>query len=115
MGEEFPQNARIKQSEEFRRIQKSGRRFHTKHFIVCSSVPSEPTCRFGLTVSRKVGNAVVRNRVKRLLRESIRRSRAGWSGGDVVFIAKTTSASATQSEVLQQVQDAFARIQRGRR
>src|SRR4051794_16760064 len=38
---------------------------------------SERPARFGLTVSRKVGNAVVRNRVKRRLREALRRIEAG--------------------------------------
>lgn len=50
--------------------------------------------RFGLTVSRKVGNAVVRNRVKRWLREAIRQEPHSLTGLDVVFIARGGAATA---------------------
>ncbi len=50
--------------------------------------------RFGLVVSRKVGNAVVRNRVKRWLREVVRRAPVPKVGVDVVLIARWSSANA---------------------
>lgn len=47
-----------------------------------------PAPRIGITVSSKVGNAVVRNRVKRWVREAFRAERAAWPPVDVVVIAR---------------------------
>jgi ribonuclease P protein component len=57
--------------------------------------------RIGITVSKKVGNAVIRNRIRRWVREFVRRDR-GWlpAGRDVVVIAKHDAAQiAHQAEV----------------
>jgi ribonuclease P protein component len=56
--------------------------------------------RMGVTVTRKVGNAVTRNRIKRLVREVFRRHRDRLvSGLDVVLIAKRNAAGATYHDV----------------
>lgn len=60
--------------------------------------------RFGLAVSRKVGGAVVRNRVKRHLREAIRHVRAGLDGVDLVIIARTEAASAGSAQLRLEVE-----------
>lgn len=54
---------------------------------VCARVNDLPYCRLGLSVSRRVGGAVVRNRIKRLLREAFRLCQHDWPRGyDLVVI-----------------------------
>jgi ribonuclease P protein component len=71
-----------------------------------------PTARFGLTVSRKVGNAVRRNRVKRWLREAVRRRHQGrFDGLDVVFIARRGAPEVGYHALVEQVDQAFDAIE----
>ena len=71
-------------------MQGRGRRFSTTHYLVFVLPSDSPRAtRFGLTVSRKVGNAVTRNRVKRWLREHCRRwARELPANLDVVIVAR---------------------------
>ena len=64
--------------------------------------------RYGFSVSRRVGKAVVRNRVKRLLREILRLTplKPGW---DIVFIARPPAASADYSDFAKSVKGLLSR------
>ncbi|EDM79462.1 ribonuclease P protein component [Plesiocystis pacifica SIR-1] len=124
----FPAKLRLKQRREFLRVQRGGRKIHVRHFMVFSSprrtvktqpapkrggggdadgegrpVPdssSLPPTRCGITVTRKVGNAVVRNRIKRLVREVFRQNRTRLPPGlDIVWVAKQQAAEANFSAV----------------
>jgi ribonuclease P protein component len=64
--------------------------------------------RFGITVSRRVGKAVVRNRIKRLIREIIRETPLK-PGYDIVFIARVAVAGAGYATVKQSIEELLAR------
>lgn len=72
----FPKSRHILDHKDFQAIQKNGTRLQTEWFVVVVVRQAEaargPT-RLGITASRKAGNAVLRNRVRRLVREWFRR------------------------------------------
>jgi ribonuclease P protein component len=71
--ERFPRRQRIIKSADYRSIYNSGRRLDAGKFVLFGRPNELGYHRLGLTVSRKVGGAVIRNRVKRLFREIFRR------------------------------------------
>ncbi len=86
---------RLRRSEDFRRVQGKGRRLRAGHLLALWLPGTGETSRVGLTVSKKVGNSVVRNRVKRWLREGVRHERHRLPGRvDVVLIAHPEAATA---------------------
>ena len=91
----FPKSLRLRKRSEYLKVQGEGRKLQTANFtlFILPSPPGMPAGRVGLTVSRRVGSAVVRNRVKRLLRELYRCRRELLPPGyDLVFVAKRSSA-----------------------
>ena len=77
MAERFPRSVRLRRRSEFLEVQERGRRVHTPHFVVLfrARAGGGTGVRLGVTVSKKVGDAVRRNRVKRLVREAFRLDR----------------------------------------
>jgi len=73
-AEKFPRSVRIVRSSDYQALYKTGCKIHSSHFVLFSRCNTLGHCRLGITASRKVGGAVVRNRVKRLFREVFRRS-----------------------------------------
>jgi len=87
---------RVVRADDFRTIVRRGRRSATDHLVVHRMSPRDPTCaRFGFIVGKTVGNAVVRNRVRRRLRELARERIAAGATGDFVIRALPGSAEAS--------------------
>ena len=86
----FRRSERLLRSSEYEQVTQQGRRAVSVAFVVVTSVRDiAGPSRLGITASRRVGNAVARNRVKRRIREWFRRARADWGRSrDVVVIAR---------------------------
>jgi ribonuclease P protein component len=93
--EGFSKAERIRNRRDYLKVQQRGAKV-TADVLLAVALPSEGRLtRVGLTVSTKVGNAVVRNRVRRTLRELCRKNKAALPAGvDVVLIAKPQAATA---------------------
>jgi ribonuclease P protein component len=118
--ESLPRADRVRRRREYQRIQSRGERVHTPHFILMVLARDGATPRIGITVTRKVGTAVARNRVKRVMREVFRRNRRLFpEGADVVVIAKKGAPTLGYAEALGEVDRAArgleAAIERSRR
>lgn len=89
----FRRADRLLAPRDFRRVARCGRRIESREFVILLAASQKTTTdekvRLGVTVSRRVGNAVVRNRIKRAVREWFRQRRDGLERGvDLVVIAR---------------------------
>jgi ribonuclease P protein component len=109
--ERFTKEERLRRRKEYLAVQGHGRKIHLGDLLVV--VCRREKKRVGLTVSKKVGGAVQRNRVKRLLREIWRRKRDLIPGGfELVFIAKQSAVHASYETLLAQFQELARRLRR---
>jgi ribonuclease P protein component len=91
-------------------VQAVARRVHGPLLLALVARGTTSSTRVGITVSRKVGGAVVRNRVKRWLREALRVVGAPQGGPwDLVLVARADAAQAGFAAVVAQVRDLFHR------
>jgi ribonuclease P protein component len=103
---------RLSRSAEFERVYRQGRSTANRHLVLYSfpnSSAERP--RLGLSVSRKVGGAVERNRVKRMLREAFARAEGDLRAGqDLVLVARPSASELVEREGLQGVDAALGEL-----
>jgi ribonuclease P protein component len=113
----FPKSAKLLKHSDFQRVYKTGKR-HFAGLLTAFYLPRLADDaigpRVGITVSRALGGAVERNRIKRRMREAIRFHLATLSAPvDVVFNPKKTTLAAEFSSIEQEVKRAFEVVQKG--
>lgn len=92
----FPQHVRLKTPAQFKAVYDRKRSVSDGVLVVYAAANGLPHPRVGLSVSRKVGNAVVRNRWKRLLREAFRLNRHALPAGlDFILIPRSGQTEPT--------------------
>ena len=109
----FPRHSRLTARREFRAVYDNGRKNRRPAFTVFGLPNQRGHCRLGLTVTRRVGGAVVRNRIKRRMRDVFRRHRALLPGSlDLVFNAHRSVLDLPIEQLEQELLGAVAELAR---
>ena len=90
----------LKKNHQFQFVYKNGKSYANKYLVMYVKENGLSVNRIGISVSKKVGNSVVRHRIARLLRESYRLHEAVFNSGlDIVIVARATAASVGYTEI----------------
>ena len=90
----------LKKNHQFQFVYKSGKSFANKYLVMYVKENGLDINRIGISVSKKVGNSVVRHRVTRLVRESYRLHENVFNSGlDIVIVARPGAATVSYFEI----------------
>ena len=107
----FTKADRLRKRSEFLDLAKRGRRIQNRYFVAVFARGGSDRSRLGITVTRRVGNAVQRNRIKRMVREIFRQHRSRLRGTwDMNLIAKKASIDLASEDAYRCIGDLFDEI-----
>lgn len=90
----------LKTNSDFRRAYKRGKSYTSPALVVYVVKNRAGICRYGITASKKIGNAVERNRARRVIRESFRQlSDRVLPGYDIVLVARTRTVRKKSTDI----------------
>ncbi|MDL2236600.1 ribonuclease P protein component [Christensenellaceae bacterium OttesenSCG-928-K19] len=98
----------LKKNREFSFVYRRGKAVHTKYFTFIFAKSRYGGARAGFSVSKKVGNSVKRNKVRRRLKEAFRAFLPGIAGNySIVFVARVGAADAEYAALLKTMERAL--------
>ena len=101
----------LTQKRDFEAVFREGVNSASRYVVIYARPNELRMTRFGLSVSKKVGNAVVRNRLKRLLRESMRKGSEGLClDYDFIVIARKSSVEAKLDDFIRDIRKFLSRL-----
>ena len=90
----------VRKNDEFKRVYQNGKSYANKYLVMYILKNDREKNRLGISVSKKVGNSVVRHRIARLLRESFRLNDEKFhSGWDIVVVARMGAKGKNYSDI----------------
>lgn len=97
----------IRKNSDFQKVYREGKSFANKYLVMYVLENGTDDIRLGMSVSKKVGNSVVRHRITRLIRESYRLHKEMFSSGlDIVVIARVSA----KGKSFQEIESAFLHL-----
>ncbi|NNF17534.1 MAG: ribonuclease P protein component [Gammaproteobacteria bacterium] len=109
----FLRRARLVNGDQFNRVFQRNQRSRDQYFVVLARSNHLPYARLGLAISRKAaGDAVPRNRLKRLVRESFRKTQTDIAGLDCVVMARPGAAQCHGTVLLKSLDNHWAQVAR---
>ena len=107
----FEKKDRLLKRSEFIRLSKEGKKIQNENFVAIFSNGKKKRTRLGITVTKRIGNATTRNRIKRFSREYFRLNRDFFTGcWDINIIAKRKVGELSSTNVYLSLKNIFKRI-----
>lgn len=101
---------RLKKNNDFLKVYNKGKSYGCKNLVIYYLPNGRENFRVGFSVSKKVGNAVTRNRVRRYIKESLILLEPKDAGHDIIFVARKTAKENDFFEIKRSVQYLFKKV-----